>query len=110
MKSVLLAVAVIGITGMSWSADTTGVKGVGEIIGSERRMEWKPGIPGGIPAYAVFASVKDAAYGAKGDGVADDTAAIQKAIDDCPAGKAVLVPAGVYRLTEQIKTLGKPTD
>ena len=75
------------------------------VIPADRRIEWKPGIPGGIPTYPVFASVTNAPYHAKGDGKADDTAAIQKAIDDCPEGKAVHVPAGTYRLTEQIRIL-----
>src|SRR5688572_23933817 len=48
-------------------------------IPDDRCIAWKPGIPGGIPKYPLFASVKDPAYGAKGDGKADDTAAIQKA-------------------------------
>lgn len=72
------------------------------MIPEDRRMDWKPGIPGGIPEYPVFANVRAAPYEAKGDGVADDTAAIQKALDACPAGKAVLVPAGTYRLTKPL--------
>ncbi|MBE7464832.1 MAG: hypothetical protein HS116_15260 [Planctomycetes bacterium] len=72
------------------------------ILPEDRRMDWKPGIPGGIPVYPVFANVKDAAYGAVGDGTADDTAAIQKAIDACPEKHAVLLPAGTYRLTAQL--------
>src|SRR5579862_1217967 len=75
------------------------------VIPEDRRIDWKPGIPGGIPVYPPFASVKDAPYGAKGDGKNDDTAAIQKAIDACPLGKAVLLPAGTYRLTARINLL-----
>ena len=71
------------------------------LIPDDRRMDWKPGVPGGIPVYPEFANVKTA-YGAKGDGRADDTAAIQKAMDDCPEGRAVLIPAGAYRLTASL--------
>lgn len=37
-------------------------------------------------------------FGAKGDGKADDTSAIQAAILSCPANGRVLVPQGVYRV------------
>jgi len=46
----------------------------------------------------ICATVTDAPYGAKGDGLADDSAAIQAALDACPPGQVVFVPAGVYRL------------
>ena len=51
-------------------------------------------------------------YGAKGDGKADDTAAIQKALDDMKTVPrndwAVLYfPAGVYRITKTLGTLRK---
>ena len=40
------------------------------------------------------------AFGAKGDGIADDTAAIQAALDSIPAGGGrILVPAGTYRIS-----------
>lgn len=45
-------------------------------------------------------SVKD--FGAVGDGVADDTAAIQAAID---SGKAAFVPKGVYKITATLNLL-----
>lgn len=44
-------------------------------------------------------SVKD--YGAVGDGVADDTAAIQEAIDENP-GKIIFFPAGIYNISAAI--------
>ncbi len=50
------------------------------------------------------ASVKAAAYGAKGDGTSDDTAAIRSAID---ANDIVYFPAGTYRVTA---TISIPSD
>jgi hypothetical protein len=78
-----------------------------EIIPSDRRIEWSPGIPGGIPEYAVCANVKDPPYSAAGDGLVDDTSAIQQAIDDCPSGTAVLLPAGNYKITSTLEIFEK---
>jgi polygalacturonase len=43
---------------------------------------------------AETAALSVVAFGATGDGVADDTAAIQAAIMSCPAGGVVVLPAG----------------
>lgn len=48
-------------------------------------------------------------FGARGDGVTDDTVAIQDAIDDLPAGGIVLVPPGRYLINDPI-TLSTTTD
>jgi hypothetical protein len=47
-------------------------------------------------------NVKNVPYGAKGDGVTDDTAAILAAIDDAGYGDVVYFPAGVYILSQPI--------
>ena len=44
--------------------------------------------------------VTQAPYFAKGDGATLNTAAIQRAIDDCGAEECVYLPAGVYRTGE----------
>jgi|GEM_PF-924215 len=54
-----------------------------------------------IPDRPIRVNVKD--YGAKGDGRADDTNAFRKAIKDCPENGTVYVPAGEYKLTDQVK-------
>ncbi len=48
-------------------------------------------------AYRLPLSVSN--YGAQGDGVSDDSQAIQKAIDACPAGGTVALPAGTYAIS-----------
>lgn len=76
---------------------------VAGIIPADRRIEWRPGIPGGIPIRTViFANVKDAPYNARGDGLTDDTDALQNAIEACPSNQVVYLPAGVYRITNPI--------
>jgi hypothetical protein len=43
-------------------------------------------------------------YGAVGDGVADDTAAIQKAMDECQLGNTLYFPPGTYKVTPATST------
>ncbi|WP_230630711.1 glycoside hydrolase family 55 protein [Sphingomonas sp. Leaf37] len=48
-----------------------------------------------------FVSVKDTRFsgGAKGDGIADDTAAVQAAMDFVGRGGTLLFPTGIYKVT-----------
>lgn len=79
-----------------------------------RRIVWKPKYPrpthphlapGAIfPADAGVIDVTRPPYQAKGDGVADDTAAIQKALDDYPAKGAILyLPNGIYLISDTLR-------
>ncbi len=57
-------------------------------------------------AAASAASVKD--FGAKGDGVNDDTAAIQNAVNSTSSG-TLLFPAGTYKISNTINLLSNVT-
>lgn len=70
---------------------------LGAVSGLARPPAVGAGSPPSVPASPTFANVKD--FGATGDGVTDDTAAIQAAID---ASLGVLIPEGVYRCTSTI--------
>jgi len=77
--------------------------GIGYDLPADRKITWKAGIPGGIPnRTTIFANVKESPYLAKGDGTTDDRAAIQDAINDCPVGQVVLLPAGTYRINGEL--------
>lgn len=57
-----------------------------------------------FPGDARLVDVTRAPYLARGDGLADDTAAIQKALDDHPnAGAVVYLPRGVYLISETLR-------
>ena len=65
------------------------------LIPEDRRVPWNPGIPGGIPEVKkICARVSAEQYG---NGTTDAAPAIQAALDACPEGQAVLLPAGTYR-------------
>ncbi|MBN2102513.1 hypothetical protein JW835_00565 [bacterium] len=83
-----------------------------DIIPEDRRIDWNPGIPGGIPGYPVGVNAVD--FGAVGNGIIDDTQAIQNAINACgamavtarasdpDAGYAIYLPAGTYLTTNRL--------
>ncbi len=57
-----------------------------------------------FPAAANVVDVSKPPYNAKGDGVTDDTDAIQKALDDHPAKSAIIyLPNGKYLVSRQIR-------
>lgn len=56
-----------------------------------------------VPYSMTDAPVNVRSFGAKGDGVADDTAAIQAAIDAGATGGYVRAPAGTYLLSASLQ-------
>ena len=77
------------------------VMSIENIIPDSTRIDWQPGLPDGIPTYPVGVNVKD--FGAVGDGEADDTQSFKDAISAAATGTAVLIPAGVYKISSQLR-------
>jgi hypothetical protein len=69
---------------------------VADILPTDRRTVWNPGIPGGIPARTTVC--KNVAASTYGNGITDATAGIQAAIDSCPVGQVVQLSAGDFRV------------
>ena len=93
--------ALAGSAGSGGGGNAAGAESGSGLIPDDRRVDWQPGLPGGIPDLdTVCADATEAPYGAVGDGVADDRAAIQAALDACPYGQVVELPAGTYRVTD----------
>ena len=95
---IILALALIWLSltnGPSWRHAAAAGSVPAAIIPADRAIDWRTaGIPGGIPRRdEICASLDNAAYG---DGLTDATAAIQQAIDACPAGEVVYLPPGTY--------------
>ncbi len=75
-----------------------------EIIPADRKTDWTPGVtvgvPGGIPDRQTIGTTVDAAK--YGTGSVDASDGIGAAIDACPSGRVVFIPAGTYRLDKRV--------
>lgn len=78
----------------------------GTIIPTENRINWTPGIPGGIPTITspLVNVVTD--FSADNTGVVDAGPAIRNAINSLSSGGVVYLPAGTYKIVGSIK-IGK---
>jgi hypothetical protein len=79
------------------------VTSYGEILPSDRRIMWEPGIPGGIPDVAQVCTVTQ--FGAKGDGTTDDHKAFADAVASVSGQGAVYIPEGTYLIKSPL-TIG----
>ena len=68
------------------------------LLAAAPEAQANPAVPGGPAAASLSVSARSAPYLAAGDGRADDTRAIQSALDDVgkAGGGSVLLPAGTY--------------
>jgi len=72
-----------------------------EIIPADKRINWSPGIPGGIPNYSATRNAVTQ-HGAVGDGITDDTFAIQSCINALTSMQVCYLPPGTYKVTSQL--------
>ena len=77
------------------------VMSIENIIPDSTRINWQPGLPDAIPNYPVSVNVKD--FGAVGDGEADDTQSFKDATSAATTGTAVFIPAGIYKISSQLR-------
>jgi len=74
-----------------------------QVLPEDRRIEWSPGIAGGIPEISSpVLNIID--FGADPNGVEDSYRAIESTIDSLPeTGGIVFIPKGNFRVTSAIK-------
>jgi hypothetical protein len=72
------------------------------ILTTNQVVDWRPGVPGGIPVYAQAINIKNAPYNATGNGTTDDRASIVAAIAACPTSGAIYFPPGTYLISAAI--------
>jgi hypothetical protein len=86
-------------------------QGISQVIPANRTTVWTPGVtvgvPGGIPnRTTIYVNVltDGGAMHCYGDGIHDDSAAINQAIAWCPANEVIYLPAGTYLLNHSVGT------
>lgn len=89
---VLAAVLALGVAGVRVQAQV----GTGDAPGDIPALNWQP--------RSDWTDVRK--LGAKGDGNADDTEAVQKALDGVRNGSTVYLPPGTYRITTTLTLKG----
>jgi hypothetical protein len=99
MAGASLAVAAChadGTPGVGAAGTAPGAGSAGAVIPLERRTTWNPGLTavGGIPRRTTACATLQPSGG-------DDTAAIQAALDTCPANQVVQLGEGVFRISGQ---------
>ena len=78
-----------------------------ETLDAANRAVLDAGLEPGDIAYPVAAGVANVkAYGAVGDGVTDDTAAIQAALDAEPRNHLIYLPRGTYLISDTLRWAG----
>src|SRR6267378_4760504 len=89
----LLAVAGVG-SGCTTNKSGPATVSTAELIATDRRTTWNPGLNsvGGIPNRTTI-------YRTLSPGGGDDTAAIQAALDSCPANQVVQLNAGTFNVS-----------
>src|SRR6266436_5711576 len=100
MKS--LSILSFGLFCIGAQAETSVLSNL--VIPSGRTAQWAPGLEfrGGIPKRTVLINVKLAPYNAKGDGVTDDTKAIQAALNAANPNEVVYLPASTYLISSTL--------
>ncbi|RKN81996.1 glycosyl hydrolase family 28-related protein [Paenibacillus ginsengarvi] len=85
------------------SSVTTSVYGDGETDADSVSYRYGAGQPERNVAAKLRESVSVKDFGAIGDGIADDTAAIQAAVNSLTRGGLLFIPAGTYKISDTIQ-------